>query len=145
VKRRTVLIAGAVLAVSALAVLIFCLWPRHPEQFGSAASQYFSTSTKAAKPCALGELAGDWLLFIHYDDGTATIDLTVDAQGRTRRASRAIAENLQFSFCQDGSLMLTNSRLRLKGRYNPAQGYLSGTAISGWPVPFSARRIMETK
>ena len=144
-KRRTVLIAGAVLTVLALAVLIFCLWPRHSEQFGPAASHYFSSSAKPVRPCALAELAGDWLLFVHYDDGTATIDLTVDAQGRTRRASRAIAENLQFSFCEDGSLMLANSRLRLKGRYNPEQGYLSGTAVSGWPVPFSARRIMETK
>ncbi len=72
-------------------------------------------------------------------------ELTVDRHGRVAKSSQSIASGLRFAFGPDGSLNLTNQKLRLKGRYDPEEGYVSGTAVGGWPVPFSARRLTESR
>lgn len=142
-EKRKLLLGGlALLVFAGLAAVL--LWPDNHAVRPFAVKQHLPAgSARASQPCALKKLAGDWLLFIHYDDSTLTAELTVDRQGRTCRASRKIAENLKFSFDADGNLLLVNQSLRLKGRYDPAAGYLSGTAVSGWPVPFAARHITE--
>lgn len=146
-EKRQLLLGG--LALGLLLILglsVVLLWPDQPAVRRLTGRAGVSTAQSSAAPaCAIGELAGDWLLFIHYDDRTVMAELALDRQGHVIRSSRPIAAGLNFAFGPDGSLNLTNQKLRLKGRYDPDEGYVSGTAVGGWPVPFSARRLTEKK
>ena len=93
---------------------------------------------------SLESLKGSWVLFLHYPDATASIDIAINAEGMSSSNDTSKINDLKTSIDKEGSVKMENDRIRLEGRINTEANHISGMAkIQGVkaPVPFSAFRI----
>ena len=86
-------------------------------------------------------LIGNWVLFLHYPDKTATVDIFIDDHGKTSSRDKAVINDLKTSVNKQGSVKMENDLIRMEGGINPESNHISGMAIIHGvkaPVPFSA-------
>ena len=92
-------------------------------------------------------LSGNWRLFLHYPNDTASVDITIDEGSIAVSKDTEIIEDLSVSIDTDGSMEMDNEKAHLKGRMNPEGNHLDGMAVLQGikaPVPFSAFKIQES-
>lgn len=89
-------------------------------------------------------LSGNWILFLHYPDETASVDITIDTRGLAYSKDKDVINDLKTSIDKKGYVEMKNDRIRLEGNINTEGKHISGmAAVLGIkaPVPFSAFKI----
>lgn len=93
----------------------------------------------------LESLKGCWVIYLHYQDETAAVEIVIDGKGNVRkRAGSASYEGMTVSFCDDGTLVMKNEKISLPGTMNPGSDRIEGMAVLRdfpQPVPFSCLKV----
>ncbi|HPJ94908.1 MAG TPA: hypothetical protein PKY89_13435 [Deltaproteobacteria bacterium] len=92
-------------------------------------------------------LSGNWILFLHYPNETASVDITIDEGSTAVSKDAAIIGDMSISIDTDGSMEMDNEQAHLKGRMNPEGNHMDGMAVLQGikaPVPFSAFKIQDS-
>jgi hypothetical protein len=96
---------------------------------------------------SLESLGGNWILFLHYPNETASVDITIDESSIAISKDTAIIGDLSASIDKDGSVEMGNEKAHLTGVLNPEGNHLDGMAVMQGikaPVPFSAFKIQDS-
>ncbi len=94
------------------------------------------------------EMAGFWMLFIHFSEATQTVDMVLDSKGNIIQSSDPSLAGKSLLIGKNGRVIFISSdQMRFAGYIQQDGHYLDGMANVKdiGPVPFSACKISDKK